>query len=84
MSCTGHNAVTPVRLEPAAFLSRVLSTLPLLSHPVLGVVSSLAVPRSIPLHMSTGQKSKNNPNKHFDGGVGAVAPILKRIHNPDK
>ena len=48
------------------------------------VVSRLAVPGSIPLHMSTGPKSKNNPNKHFDGGVGVVAPILKRIHNPDK
>ena len=43
------------------------------------VVSSLAVPGSIPLRMSSGKK-----NKHFDGVVGAVAPILNRIHNPDK
>ena len=28
------------------------------------------------------KESKNNPNKHFDGGVGAVAPILKGTHNP--
>ena len=28
------------------------------------------------------KKSKNNPNRHFDGGVGAVAPIFKGIHNP--
>ena len=40
------------------------------------VVSSLAVPRSIPFRMSTGQKAKiaSIVNKHFDRGVGAVAP----------
>ena len=32
-------------------------------------------------HVYWPKKSKNYPNKHFDGGVGAVAPILKRIHN---
>ena len=36
------------------------------------------------VHVYWPKKAKNNPNKHFDWGVGAVAPILKRIHNSDK
>ena len=27
-------------------------------------------------------KKNQNSNKHFDGGVGAVAPIFKGMHNP--
>ena len=52
------------------------------------VVSSLAVPGSIPLRMSTvaikkkWQKNKNNPNRHFNRGVGTLAPIFKGMHNP--
>ena len=55
------------------------------------VVSSLAVPLRMStvaikidsvLISKTWQKSKNNPNKHFDRGVGAVAPIFKGMHSP--
>ena len=32
--------------------------------------------------ISKTKKSKNNPKKHFNGDVRAVAPIFKGMHNP--